>query len=320
MRKALKQAAEAIRNAHKVVLASHINPDGDTLGSNLALAHMLRKMGKGAVPLSHDGVPDIYRWMPGQEWIRQETQERDFDLAIVCDTGTTDRVGRARPAIESTPVSLCIDHHLSEGSFGQIRIVDSKASATGELVYALLRELKAEIDPAIADCLMCALITDTGSFRYMNVTPRTFRIAGALQRAGASPANINERVFENRSFAGVKLMGRALESLQTSADGRIAWAHVRASDYEELNATDEETEGIVGEVRALQGVQVAILFREVPGRKIRISLRSREGYDVSRVAQAFGGGGHRLAAGCSADPPLEDAEQKVLAETARWMA
>jgi phosphoesterase RecJ-like protein len=316
----LRAAADAIRQSRKILLATHVNPDGDTLGSALALAHAFRRMHKRVTVLSHDGVPEIYRWMPGQEWVKQETDERDFQLAIVCDTGTLDRVGRARQAVESAPRTLNIDHHAAEGDFGQIRVVDSKAAATGELIYAVLRTLRANVDKAIADCLMCAIITDTGSFRYMNVTANTFRIAGVLMRRGACPSAISELVFENRSLASAKLLGRALDSLQTSSDGRISWAHVRASDFEEFSATDEDTEGIVNHVRAIRGSLAAALFREVPGKKVRISLRSRDGFDVNKVAQTFGGGGHRLAAGCTLDPPLEDAERLVITEIARVMS
>jgi phosphoesterase RecJ-like protein len=319
MKEALTQAAEAIRSANRIVLAGHINPDGDTLGSNLALTHALRAMGKTAIPLSHDGVPDIYRWMPGQEWVLRDTEERDFDLAIVCDTGTADRIGRARAAIESAPASINIDHHVAEGEFGQIRVVNTKASATGELIFALLQELGAEITPEIAQCLMCAIVTDTGSFKYMNVTPTTFHIAGELMSAGASPAVISELVFENRTYGSVKLLGRALDSLQMAADGQVAWAHVRAEDFQELNTTDEETEGIVNHVRAIKTAQVGVLFREIPGKKVRISLRSRDGYDVNKVARVFGGGGHHLAAGCSMDPPLAEAEKLVIAEVIRQL-
>jgi phosphoesterase RecJ-like protein len=276
-------------------------------------------MGKCVTVLSHDGVPDIYRWMPGAEWVLQESPNRDFDLAIVCDTGTADRIGRARPAIESAPVTLDIDHHLSEGTFGQIRVVNAKVAATGELVYALLRELGADIDKPIADCLMCAVVTDTGSFRYMNVTPGTFRIGGALMKAGACPAAISELVFENRSLESIKLLGRALDSMQVSHGGKLAWARVRAQDFADLGATDEETEGIVTHVRAVKGAMVGILFREIPGKKVRISLRARDGYDVNEVAQVFGGGGHKLAAGCSLDPPLEEAERTLLAEVAKHL-
>lgn len=318
-RSVLNAAAEALLRAERVVLASHVNPDGDTLGSSLALALALRAMGKEAVPLSSDGVPEILRWLPGQQWVQRETDARDFDLAVVCDTGTLDRVGKARPAIESAPASICVDHHVAEGTFGQIRVVDSRAAATGELVYALLRAMQVPMTRDIANCLLCALITDTGSFRFMNVTPTTFRIAGALMRFGAYPSSISELVFENRSLASVKLLGRALDSLKTANRGRIAWAHVRARDFQELGATDEDTEGIVNHVRAVNTAVVAALFREVPGHRIRVSLRARDGFDVNRVARAFGGGGHKLAAGCHHDPPLEAAEADLLAEIERWM-
>ncbi|MEP6756121.1 MAG: bifunctional oligoribonuclease/PAP phosphatase NrnA [Chthonomonadales bacterium] len=310
-------AVRAIRAANRIVLASHVNPDGDTLGSSLALAFALRSLGKMAIPLSHDGVPEILKWMPGVETVETETSLRDFDLAIVCDTGTTDRIGQSKEAILSAPVSICIDHHVTEGEFGQIRIVDSKSSSTGELMFDLIQALEVELTPDMANCLLCAIITDTGSFRYMNVTPRTFEIAAALMSAGASPAEISELVFENRSLASVKLLGRALESLKTAADGRVAWAHVSAKDFEELNATDEETEGIVNHVRAVRTAHVGVLFRETPNKKIRISLRSRPGFDVNQVANMFGGGGHHLAAGCSQEPPLETAEETVIAEIVR---
>ncbi len=319
MTKALTQAANALRAANKIVLATHVNPDGDTLGSALALAHALDGMGKEVTVLSHDGVPEIYQWMPGQERVERDTKRRDFDLAVVCDTGAIDRIGRVRPAIESAPVSVNIDHHVAEGNFGQIRLVDSKSSATGEIIYALLKSMAVEIDKDIANCLLCAIITDTGSFRFMNVTPNTFEIAARLMKAGACPAEISELVFENRSFGSVKLLGRALDSLQVSTDGQVAWAHIRASDFAELGATDEETEGIVNHVRAVRGARVGVLFREIPGKKVRISLRSRDGYDVNRVANAFGGGGHKLAAGCSLDPPLDQVESQVLAEVLRWL-
>lgn len=319
MRAKYKPAAEAIAKAQSIVLACHVNPDGDTLGSALALAHALKKMGKCFTVLSHDGVPEIYQWMPGTEWVQRDTDERDFDLSIVCDTGTSERVGRAREAVESARLTLNIDHHVAEGEFGKIRVVNSKAAATGELVYGLLKSMGAEIDRKIAECLMCAIVTDTGSFRYMNVTPHTFKVAGDLMAYGAWPATISELVFENRSLASIKLLGRALDSLRVTGDGLIAWAHIRAKDYEDLGASDEDTEGIVGHVRAVKGSCVGILFREIPGKKVRISLRSREGYDVNAVAQVFGGGGHKLAAGCSIDPPLENAERMLLAEAAKHL-
>ncbi|HEY3839486.1 MAG TPA: bifunctional oligoribonuclease/PAP phosphatase NrnA [Bryobacteraceae bacterium] len=325
MSKQYKAAVTAIDAAQRIVLAGHVNPDGDTLGCVLALAHVLRRAGKDVTAISTDGVPDIYCWMPGTEHIVTGTERRDFDLAIVCDAGALERVGRSvLSAIESAPKLIDIDHHVADGVFGDIRILDVTAAATAEIVWLLIVALgkswrRDVADKAVADCLMTGLITDTGSFRFLNVTPRTFQLAARLQKLGALPAPITERVFENKSYASVKLLGRAIDSIQRTEDGRVAWAHVQAQDFADLDATDADTEGIVNHVRAIEGVQVAILFREVPGKKVRISLRARDGADVNRIANAFGGGGHKLAAGCSVEPPLADVELAVVAETVRQL-
>lgn len=325
MKTNITSAAREIAAANRIVLACHINPDGDTLGSILALAHAFRKMGKDVTLLSSDGVPEIYRWMPGSDKISSNTDRRDFDLAVVCDAGALNRVGEnVVPTISATPKLINIDHHISDGSFGNIQIVDTSASATAELVWDLINELSSELgiqlaDRAIADCLMTGIITDTGSFRYLNVTPRTFRIAAELEELGALPSPIYELVFENRTLISQKLLGRALDSLQVTSCGRIAWGHVRASDFDEYKADDVETEGIVNHIRAVQTALIGILFREVPGKKVRISLRARDGADVNKIANAFGGGGHKLASGCALPPPLDEVERLVVSEAIRQL-
>jgi len=319
------QAVAALLSAQRIVLSSHVNPDGDALGSTLALTMALHRLGKDATVLIADGVPDIYKWLPGTELVQTSTERRDFDLAVVCDAGALIRVGRSIvPVIESAPLVMDIDHHVADGPFGDIRILDATAAATVELVWPLINRLSRAtgidlLNTDIAKCLQCGLITDTGSFRFPNVTPCSFELAAKLQRLGAAPSPINEEVFESRSYASVKLLGRALDSLQVTVDGRVAWAHVTTSDFAELQACDADTEGIVNQVRAVRNVQVAVLFREIPGKQIRISLRAREGADVNKIANAFGGGGHRLAAGCSGAPPLADLEAAVIAEALKQL-
>jgi len=326
MRKQTEQAVAAIRTAHRIVLASHVNPDGDALGCILALTHALRSLGKDVVPLSQDGVPEIYRWLPGAEWIEAQTERRDFELAIVCDAGVMERTGlKVRPTLESAPCLMDIDHHISDGTFGDIQILDSTAAATAELIWDLITALEADAMQTLATkdvaiCLMTGLITDTGSFRFPNVTPRTFQLAAQLQELGAIPAPITELVFENRTYGSVKMLGRALDAMQLTTDGRIGWSHITAKDFSELNATDAETEGIVNHIRAVTTVQVGILFREVPGSKVRISMRARDGMDVNKIANVFGGGGHKLAAGCSVELPLAEVEKLVVAEAIRQVA
>ncbi len=325
VRQGVQEAVSAISKAQRIVVTSHVNPDGDALGSVLAVTHILDALGKDVTPLMADGVPDIYRWLPGAERVVTQTVRRDFDLAIVCDAGAIERVGKSvRLVVEATPLVMDIDHHVADGPFGAIQILDARASATAELIWLLLEGLQTTAPQPlatknVADCLLTGIITDTGSYRYPNSTPDTLELSAQLQRLGAQPAVISELVFENRSFASLKMLGRALDSLQTTPDGRVAWARVTAQDFADTNGEDADTEGIVSHVRAVQGAEIGILFREVPGKKVRISLRAREGANVNKIANVFGGGGHKLAAGCSLDPPLADVERQVIAEAVRQL-
>ncbi len=316
----MAEAAEAIRAASDIVLASHINPDGDTLGSMIALGLGLQSLGKQVTLLSADGVPATLGFLPGAKLVQNRTTRRDFDLAIGLDAGDLSRVGVSVEALQSAPTLIDIDHHVTAGQFGQIRLLDSTAAATAEIIYDVLLALGVALDLPIAVNLLTALLTDTGSFRFRNVTPRTMALGGEMIRLGASPDPIAECVFENKPFAGQKLLGRALESLQKSPDGRIVWAHVTQGDFAEFGATDEMTEGVVGAVRAVQGNDVALFLREMSSGKLRVSLRSRDPIDVSKIAAEFGGGGHRLASGCTLDGPLADAEALLVATVIRHIA
>jgi bifunctional oligoribonuclease and PAP phosphatase NrnA len=308
----LPRALDALRSAENIVIACHINPDGDTIGSMVALALGLEQLGKRPTLLSSDGIPQTLTFLPGLARIQTETDARNFDLAVVVDAGEMARVGKSRAAVESAPVLLDIDHHVTPGPFGTINLLDARAAATGEIIYDVLTHLGVTFTPEIAQCLLCALLTDTGSFRYMNVTPRTMALAGALIEQGGSPTEIAEEVFEKRTYAMQKLLGRAMESLQRTPDGRIVWAHVTQADFDEFGATDADTEGIVGAVRAVRDAEVALFFREMASGKLRVSLRAHDPHDVASVAQLFGGGGHRLAAGCTLNGPLADAERVLV--------
>jgi bifunctional oligoribonuclease and PAP phosphatase NrnA len=311
-REQMTEAVAAIRASSDIVLACHINPDGDTLGSMLALGAAIEHLGKKTTLLSSDGVPPILAFLPGSEAVQTGTERGDFDLGIVLDAGDLSRVGKNRETMETAPRLMDIDHHVTGGVFGEVRLLDAEAAATGEIVYDLILALGVPISPNIAQNLLCALLTDTGSFRFMNVTPRTMAIAGEMIALGGVPNTIAENVFENKPFAAQKLLGRALESLARTPDGRIVWAHVTQSDFAEFDATDEATEGVVNAVRAVQGAEVAVFFREMPTGKLRVSIRARAPWDISLVAAQFGGGGHRLASGCTMEGPLLDAETTLI--------
>jgi len=320
IRRHLQQVAQVLQEAKSVVLACHLNPDGDTLGCALALQSVLEGLGKRVVTLSSDGVPEIYRFLPGSEKVLTSTEQRGFDVAVVCDTGTPERIGKARDAVFSARIIVDIDHHVTEGAFGDIRIQQPKAAATAEIVYRLLKVMDVPITPNVATCLLTGIITDTGLYRYMNVSPSTFRLSATLMEAGASPAQIAEEVFERRSFPSVRLLGRALEHIRQEEEGKLVWSYLSYEDFTELEATDEDTEGIITQLRAVRDSVVLALLREVKPGRVRVSVRSRdERFDMATLAEKFGGGGHRLAAGFWVDGGIDEAKAKVIGALREWM-
>jgi bifunctional oligoribonuclease and PAP phosphatase NrnA len=206
-----------------------------------------------------------------------------------------------------------IDHHVTGGQFGSVRLLDAESASTAELVYDFLHALGVEPDAAMAQNLLCGVLTDTGGFRFPNTRPRTMEVGGALIADGASPTVIYEAVYESQSWAAQKLLGRAMERMEKSPDGKIVWTVVLREDFEALGATDKETDGISTALRAVRGSEIALLLRELPDGSLRVSLRAREPHDVAKVAARFGGGGHRLASGCTLNGPPEEAIQHLLA-------
>jgi bifunctional oligoribonuclease and PAP phosphatase NrnA len=308
-------AIAAIESAETVALACHVNPDGDALGSMLALglALIAKYPNKSITILSHDGVPEIYSFLPGSDLILTESVAGSYDLAIALDSGDVKRIGESIcKTFADSKARLDIDHHVGDGAVGDVRLIDSRAAATAEIVYDLLVYLDSPISVEIATCLLTGVITDTGSFRFMNVTPRTLRTAASLIEAGATPSLIAERVFDNRTYAATHLLGLCLSSLRISADGYITYASVKRADFVETRATDQDTEGFINLIRSIRGSEVALLFREFDLGTVRVSLRSSDKVNVAEVAQQFNGGGHKMASGCTFYGTLEDAEAALL--------
>lgn len=316
-----KQAAQTIRQADSILLVPHLHPDGDALGSVLGLYHALCEMGKQQLlVVSHDPVPEIYQFLPGWERIEVEPQPvTTFDLTIACDMSQLMRSGKHETLARAARQILQIDHHVPHESFADLRLVDTQAAATAEIVYRLLRSMKHPISPEVATCLLTGIVTDTFSFKFPNTTPSSLRIAAQLNKSGADISDINEHVFEARTFSAVKLLGLALSTLQSTPDGKIAWVAISPDLFEKSGATDEETEGIVNYVRSIHGVEVAFLMREMHEKRVRVSLRSRGGVDVAAIARTFDGGGHENAAGCTLEMSLKNAEKTLLAEVQKWM-
>ena len=318
-RKTLEAACDVIRRGRTFIIACHIRPDGDTLGSGIALWLALNGLGKKAWIVSVDGVPDPWGFLPHTDVLLASAPKEDFDVAIAVDADGIERVGDARPAVESARTVISIDHHAGAAPFGDVRVHDPKAAATAELVIEILDILNVPIDTDIATCLMAGIIGDTGAFRFTNVTPRTFETAARLLRAGASSSEIARRVYEDRSLIATKVLGHVLADLRTSIGEAIVWGSVSLEDFAALGASDEHTDGVVNFILAVQGARVGLLFREYPDGTVRVSLRSNGDIDVSKIANIFGGGGHAAAAGCTVEGNLATAEERVVDEVAKWM-
>lgn len=307
------QIAEALRTRRHVVLFNHVSPDGDSLGSTLALARALWMLGQQATVASGDGVPGMYQFLPGSDRVvREIPQGARFDAAVFMECSTPERAGPLAARAAGVPLIVNIDHHEGNARYGNLILSDTSAAAVGELVYPIVQALTPLLDAGTATCLMAALLTDTGSFRYSSVTPRTLAIASDLVAAGAKPAEVYTQVYENRPVAALRLLGMALSRLVVSEDGRVAWTVVTQEMLRECGAVMEESEGIVGELNALAGVQVAVLFKEEGPQDYRVSLRGRGAVRAHVIAQAFGGGGHAAAAGFTATGTLDDVVRRTL--------
>ncbi|MCL5104398.1 MAG: bifunctional oligoribonuclease/PAP phosphatase NrnA [Armatimonadetes bacterium] len=314
----LKEVWNRLMAADSFAIACHQRPDGDALGSLLALGHALRAAGKDVTLISSDGVPENYTFIPDSETIVTTTDRRDFDLGIIIDCPAPNRTGPPAEIVESARVKAVIDHHIPEGDFGDIRIIDTNASATAQIILQLLDAGGAKIDNTTANQLLTGLIADTGGFRFANANARAFEDAARLAKLGAEPSHIYREVYDNRPLRAIKLLGKALESIKTDEHGFVAWATVTRKDMDEFHATDADTDSIVNHVVAVKGPRVVLLFREVKPDSIRVSLRSRDGVDVNKIGRVFGGGGHAAAAGCTLNTTLQEAQEAVIAEVLKW--
>jgi len=309
---AAARVAEALGTRRHVLLLNHVSPDGDCLGSTLALARALWARGQQATVGSADGVPGMYRFLPGADRVQREVPEgTGLDAVVFMECSTPERAGALAARAAGVPLWINIDHHVSNAGFGDVICYDAAAAAVGELVHPIVRTLTPVLDAGTATCLLCALLTDTGSFRYASVTPRTLTVAADLVAAGASPAEVYAQVYERRPATALRVMGMALSRLAVSADGRVAWTVVTQAMLRESGAAMEDSEGIVGELRALAGVDVALLFKEEPD-GIHVSLRARGGVRAHAIAEAFGGGGHAAAAGFTGGGPLDEVIRQTL--------
>jgi len=295
----LTRAEKVIRASQRIVISCHINPDGDAIGSMLALGLGLRLKGKQVVMVSADPVPKVYRSLPGADLIRRSIQRKErFDLAIAVDCSYRHMLGSVDKVFGRTPLIMALDHHLEREAFGPLDVVDPQAAAMAEIIYVLFKKFKVGIDRPIAENLLTSIIVETNSYRLPSVRPLTFRISAALAATGLNYTRLTEHVYWAVRKEAALLMGIALRRSCFLKNGQVVWTLIKRSDFEQTGGREEDIDPMPDELRAIQGVKIAVLFRETSRGRLRVSLRSKGHINVGRVARKYGGGGHFDVAGC----------------------
>lgn len=308
----IRQIAEIIKKGRSFLVTSHVRLDGDAVGSELALYEALRGLGKEAVVYNQDGTPQMYAFLPDAGAIVNRLGPLDgFDAVFVLDCSEIDRVGDEAPRIAGVRRIVNIDHHISNDQYGHLTLTDPNASSTGEMVFRLLDGMGLEITKDMAINLYTAILTDTGAFRYSNTGPGTFAAAGRLLEKGADPAWIAQKVYETFPAVKIRLLGRALSTLEFDWQGRIATLTVSRKMLDEAGAQWEHTEGFVEFPRSIEGVQVAAFLSEIGEGLYKVSLRSKGRFNVEEVARKFGGGGHINAAACRISGDADTVKKKL---------
>jgi bifunctional oligoribonuclease and PAP phosphatase NrnA len=306
----LSQVVQLIELNQRFMITSHIRPDGDGLGSGLALYWMLLSLGKEADVVLRDRVPPAYNVLPGSDrvLVREDVTER-YDAAFIIECSDVDRPGL--PSLGDQFV-VNIDHHSTTEPFGNVNWLDATSAAVGEMIYNLCKALGVEVTREIAECIYTALLTDTGSFHFSNTTERTLKIASELVRRGVEPARISQALFYSYPFSKIKLMGRVLSNIERDESGRIAWITMDRETMYEADACEEDADGIVNHALSVGEVEAVAFFKELSPGAYRVSLRSKGKNNVAKVAELFGGGGHRNAAGCRIDGEFEEVKRRVI--------
>ena len=314
----LDNILEEIQKAKSIVILTHENPDGDAIGSSLAMYGVLRKMGKEADVIIPE-MPKAYRFLPYVEIAKKESQVESYDLAISVDVATIPLLNGFASYFETAKVKIVIDHHATNTMFGDYNYVNPDAPACAQVLLNIFDYFGVEVDKEIGTCILTGIITDTGGFAYQSTTPETFEFAAELLKKGVNVSNIYKRVMNTKSRANFELRKRAMDRMEFIEDGKIAYTYLTQKDMEETNADADDHEGIVEEGRAIDGVEVSIFIRESKKGNYRVSLRSNDYLNVSDVCLVFGGGGHLHAAGCTMNVTLEQARDRIISQVKTYL-
>lgn len=312
-----EQIATALRDYQKFAVISHVRPDGDALGSTLAVSLSLKELGKDVRAWNEEGMLEKYSFLAGGESLTvPPSTPEEFDVVVALDTATHNRLGTPLNAISRAKLWINIDHHPSNPRYGDLVHIDPTAPATGQIIFELMCAAQMPISPGIAENLYAAISTDTGSFQYPNTTARTFEIGAELIRRGVDVGRISQLLYENFPRRRIELLRELLDHMQFASDGKLAWFSLSQAAAKKRGVLPEDNEGLIDHLRAIRGVVVAIFFEELIEGKVRVSMRSKdEAVDVCAICQSFGGGGHTLAAGARVKGSLEEVA-KIIVEKA----
>ena len=311
------EIGKVLREHQRFAILSHVRPDGDALGSQLALALSLQQLGKDVRVWNEDGMLEKYSFLPRAELLtKPPSNAEDVDVAVALDTAIQNRLGTALAAIRSANFWINIDHHLSNPGYGDLVIVDPSAPATGEIIFNLIKSQGLPCNHDIAENLYAAISTDTGSFQYPKTSARTLEIAAELVRVGGlDVGKISQQLYENYPRRRLELLRELLRTMRFDFGGQAASFSLTLKNAADLAVLPEDNEGLIDHLRAIRGVIVAVFFEELPDGKVRVSMRSKdEAVDVCAICQKFGGGGHTLAAGARVRGSLAEVKEKVLEE------
>jgi len=309
----MNDIVQLITESSSIALITHVNPDGDAIGSTIALMHALDKIGKLVDVYCQDLVPSRLNFLTGVKRIKRPDQStKNYDLAIALDCSDPERMGTCISIMGRAKRTANIDHHVSNTSYANINVVDEEAAATGEIVYHLITLLEIEPNKSIAEALYTAIVSDTGRFSFSNTTPKTHRIIANLIEWGADVVELSNLLFNSHTLEWVRLLGQAINTLEIYHEGKVAIMHITQEMMNKTGASEEHSSGIIQYAKDIMGVELAALLREVDNSTIKVSLRSQSIIDVSLLAQEFGGGGHKRAAGCTINLPLIQAQKNLM--------
>ncbi|PKN77439.1 MAG: DHH family phosphoesterase [Deltaproteobacteria bacterium HGW-Deltaproteobacteria-10] len=308
-----KEIIAAINEGQNFLITSHIRLDGDALGSELAVYLMLRDLGKNAVIYNQDNTPEHYRFLPAARNIVHTPGDLEqYDAVFVLDCSELDRVGDQAEKFSKIKKLINIDHHVSNGGFCDIRLIDAQASSTGELIYRLMKEMSINMTKEICTNLYAAILTDTGGFRYSNTRHGSLWAAATLVEKGADPQWISENIYESDPPAKLKLLAKTMETLSLDLKMKVGSLVVTHKMLQEAGASMEHLEGFVDIPRAVQGIEISVLYSQLNGNSFKLSLRSKGQVNVEKVAKKFGGGGHVNAAACRIEGDIESIKNKIM--------